>query len=72
MKKENLSIIAFVAVLMIALIRFYDSSVYTILSADHAGIIQECIKKSFSRGIFFGGSISVGIILGIRTLKKTK
>ncbi|MDR6921450.1 MULTISPECIES: hypothetical protein [Chryseobacterium] len=72
MKKENISMIVFVALFIIALIRFLDSSVYTMLSADNAGLIQEYIKKSFSWGIFFGGSIAAGIVIVTKLLKKSK
>ncbi len=72
MKKENISIIAFAAVFIIALVRFLDSSVYTMLSAENTGLIQEYIKKSFFWGIFFGGSIAAVIVVLTKLLKKSK
>ncbi|KIC61863.1 hypothetical protein [Chryseobacterium taiwanense] len=72
MKKENISILAFAAVLIIALVRFLDSSVYTALFSDHENVIQEYIKKSIWWGVFFGGSIAAIIVLLTKSLKKTK
>lgn len=64
--------IVFAALFITALSRFLDSSVYTMLSADHAGLIQEYMKKAFSWGIFFGGAIAAGIVLITKLLKKSK
>lgn len=72
MKKENVSIIAFLAILIIALIRFFDSSVYNILSTSNVDVIQEYVRKSLSWGIFFGASIAAAILLFKKLLTKQK
>lgn len=72
MKKEIISIIVFISFLIIAVMRFFDSSVYVNLSEDHAGEFQEYIRKSLSWGMFFGGSIAAMIVLGTKLLKKSK
>ncbi|KQT20820.1 hypothetical protein ASG31_16675 [Chryseobacterium sp. Leaf404] len=70
MKKEQISIIAFIAVLVIGLIRFSNSSIYEALSTDQADTIQEYVKKSISWGIFFGASIMCMILLIKRLTQK--
>ncbi|MDR2237412.1 MAG: hypothetical protein LBE92_14925 [Chryseobacterium sp.] len=72
MKKELISIIVFISLLIVALMRFFDSSVYMGLSENHAGETQEYIRKALSWGIFFGGSIAAMIVLGTKLLKKSK
>lgn len=70
MKKEQISAIAFIAVLVIGLIRFSDSSIYEALSTNQAETIQEYVKKSISWGIFFGASLMAMILLTKRLVQQ--
>jgi len=72
MKKENISTIVFLAVVIIGIIRFSDSSVYEALTTPNMDAIHEYAKKSLSWGIFFGAVITAFILLLKKLFTKQK
>jgi hypothetical protein len=67
--KDKLFIIIPVAVIAIALFRFFDSSVFAMLRTEGDSKTREFVIKSICWGIFFGGLIA-GLIVQLGKFMK--
>ncbi|KQR95310.1 hypothetical protein ASG01_05550 [Chryseobacterium sp. Leaf180] len=67
--KDKLPIIIPVAVIAIALFRFFDSSVFAMLHTEDDTETREFVIKSICWGIFFGGLIA-GLIVQLGKFMK--